>query len=109
MLSLRCDADVQHCGSRRDCHRFRKNRQRERRRPLRGTWTAVRAEQTAARPRISQAIVLLVEDGNFSITENGITIFAGTLWLDEAATPWPSTSGTRAIRRRQDLAGDLPD
>jgi uncharacterized protein (TIGR03067 family) len=55
---------------------------------LRGTWTAVRAERDGRPDADIAGHVLLVEDGKFSIAENGITIYAGTLWLDEAATPW---------------------
>ena len=55
---------------------------------LRGTWTAVRAERDGRPAADIAGHVLLVEDGKFSIAEYGITIYAGTLWLDEAATPW---------------------
>jgi uncharacterized protein (TIGR03067 family) len=55
---------------------------------LRGKWTAVRAERDGLPAADITSHVLLIEDGKFSITENGVTIFGGTLWLDEVATPW---------------------
>jgi uncharacterized protein (TIGR03067 family) len=55
---------------------------------LRGKWTAVSAERDGRPAADIAGHVLLIEDGKFSITENGVTIFGGTLWLDESATPW---------------------
>jgi uncharacterized protein (TIGR03067 family) len=55
---------------------------------LRGKWTAVRAERDGRPAADIAGHVLLIEDGKFSIKENGVTIFGGTLWLDEGASPW---------------------
>ena len=85
---FRDDSDVQHGGSRRDCHRFRKTASGHDDGHLQGAWTAVRAERDGRPAADIAGHVLLVEDGKFSIAESGITIYAGTLWHDEAATRW---------------------
>ena len=55
---------------------------------LRGKWTAVRAERDGRAAAEIAGHVLLIEDGKFTIKENGVTIFGGTLWFDEGAIPW---------------------
>ena len=54
---------------------------------LQGNWTAVRAERDGRAAADIVGHALLIEDGKFSIQENGVTIFGGTLWLDESTSP----------------------
>ena len=54
---------------------------------LQGKWTAVRAERDGRAAAEIAGHVLEIEDRKFSIWENGVTIFGGTLWFDEFASP----------------------
>jgi uncharacterized protein (TIGR03067 family) len=54
---------------------------------LQGKWTAVRAERDGRAAAEIAGHVLEIEDGKFSIWEHGVTIFGGTLWFDESASP----------------------
>jgi uncharacterized protein (TIGR03067 family) len=54
---------------------------------LQGKWTAVRAERDGRAAAEIAGQVLQIEDGKFSIRKNGVTIFGGTLWFDEFASP----------------------
>jgi hypothetical protein len=54
---------------------------------LQGKWIAVRAERAGRAAADIVGHVLLIEHGKFSIQENGVTIFGGTLWCDEYARP----------------------
>jgi uncharacterized protein (TIGR03067 family) len=55
---------------------------------LQGKWTAVRAEQDGREAADIVGHVLLIENGKFRIQEKGVTIYEGTLGLDESARPW---------------------
>jgi uncharacterized protein (TIGR03067 family) len=54
---------------------------------LQGKWTAIRAERDGRAAAEIAGHVLEIEDRKFSIWENGVTIFGGTLWFDEFASP----------------------
>jgi uncharacterized protein (TIGR03067 family) len=54
---------------------------------LQGKWTVVRAERDGRAAAEIAGQALQIEDGKFSIRKNGVTIFGGTLWFDEFASP----------------------